>query len=50
MDNLDVLTEIARRLPILWLNGWQAEVDKIIHHKMRDVSIGDLANYVLLRT
>ena len=50
MDNLDVLTKISRRLPNSGLSGWQAEVDSIIHHKMCDVSICDLANYVTLRT
>ena len=48
MDNLDVLTKISRPLPISLLNGWETEVDNIIHHKMCDLSICDLANYVSL--
>ena len=29
MDNFDVLPRIARRLPISWLNGWQAKTDNL---------------------
>ena len=39
MDNLDVITKVAKRLPHQWLSGWQAEVDSLIHQKGQEVSI-----------
>ena len=50
MDNLDVLTKVAKRLPHQWLSGWQAEVDLLIHPKGQEVSIENLAAYVTLKT
>ena len=50
MDNLNVLTKVAKRLPHQWLSGWQAEVDSLIHLKGQVVSIENLAAYVTLKT
>ena len=50
MNNLDVLTKVAKRLPHQWLSGWQAEVDSLIHLKGQEVSIENLAAYVTLKT
>ena len=50
MDNLDVLTKVAKRLPHQWLSGWQAEVDSLIHLKGQEVSIEHLAAYITLKT
>ena len=50
MDNLDVLTKVAKRLPHKCLSGWQAEVDSLIHLKGQEVSIENLAAYVTLKT
>ena len=50
MNNLDVLTKVAKRLPHPWLSGWQVEVDSLIHLKRQEVSIEDLAAYVTLKT
>ena len=50
MDNLDVITKVAKRLPHQWLSGWQAEVDSLIHQKGQEVSIENLAAYVTIKT
>ena len=50
MDNLDVLTKVAKRLPHQWLSGWQAKVDSLIHLQGQEVSIENLAAYVTLKT
>ena len=50
MDNLDVITKVAKRLPHQWLSGWLAEVDSLIHLKREEVSIENLAAYVTLKT
>ena len=50
MDNLDVITKVAKRLPHQWLSGWLAEVDSLIHLKGQEVSIENLAAYVTLKT
>ena len=50
MDNLDILYKIAKRLPPSYITGWQYEADQVIHAKLREVSIKDLASYVSLRT
>ena len=31
MNNLNVITRIAKRFPHPWINGWQTEVDSLIH-------------------
>ena len=50
MDNVDILHKIAKCLPPSWITGWQCEADHvIIHAKLREVSIKDLASYVSLR-
>ena len=50
VDNLDVLTKVAKRLPYQWMSGWQAEVDSLIHIKGQEVGIENLAAYVTLKT
>ena len=50
MNNLDVITRIAKRFPHPWINGWQTEVDSLIHIKRCDVIIENLASYVALKT
>ena len=50
MDNLDILHKIAKCLPPSWLTGWQCKADHIIHAKLWEVSIKELASYILLRT
>ena len=50
MDNLDILHKIAKRLPPSWITWLQCEADHVIHAKLREVSIKDLASYVSLRT
>jgi len=49
MDNLNVLSKKAKRLPSFWMNGWQEEVDTIIHVK-GEVSIKHLPDFVFLKT
>ena len=48
-NNLDILHKIAKRLPPFWLTEWQCEADHVIHAKLWEVSINDLASYVSLR-
>ena len=50
MDNIDVLNKISKRLPSAWINGWQAEVDNVIHVRTEEISIKHLTDYVSLRT
>jgi len=50
MDNLDVVTKIAKRLPHQWLSGWQSTVDTVIHIQKQEVSIHHLAEFVSLKT
>ena len=50
MDNIDVLNKISKCLPSAWVNGWQVEVDNVIHVRMEEVSIKHLTDYVSLRT
>ena len=50
MDNLDVLTEVAKRLPYQSLSGWQAEVDSLIHLKEKEVGIEKWGACVTLKT
>ena len=50
MNNLDVITRIAKRFPHPWINGWQTEVDSLIHIKRCDVTIQNLTSCVALKT
>ena len=50
MDNIDVSNKISKRLPSAWINGWQAEVDNVIHVRTEEVSIKHLTDYVSLGT
>ena len=50
IDNFDVLSKIARRLPQSWMTGWQAELDSIVHIRREEASIKHLASYVSLKT
>ena len=49
MNNIDVLNKISKRLPSAWINGWQTEVDNVIHVRMEEISIKHLTDYVSLR-
>ena len=50
IDNFDVLSKIARRLPQFYLSRWQEEVDSIEHVKKDEVSIEHLAELISSRT
>ena len=50
IENLDILHKITKCLPPSWFTEWQCEADHVIHAKLREVSIKDLASYVSLRT
>ena len=50
IDNFDVLSKIARRLPPSWMTGWQAKLDSIVHIRREEASIKHLASYVSLKT
>ena len=50
IDNFDLLSKIAKRLPQSWMTGWQAELDSIVHIRREKASIKHLASYVSLKT
>ena len=50
IDNFDVLSKIASRLPQSWMTGWQAELDSIVHIRREEASIKHYASYVSLKT
>ena len=50
IDNIDKLNKISKRLPSAWINGWQAEVDNVIHVRIEEVSTKHFTDYVSLRT
>ena len=47
MDNINMLSKIARRLSNSWLNEWKMEVDSNIQVRKEKVSVRELANQIM---
>jgi len=50
MDNMDVVSKIANRLPPTWIPNWYHESDQIMHVQHKDICVKDLCEFVRRKT